>query len=242
MKFRDTETGDVFEDIVIAKKEYCHKTDYCEKCPIGCFEFARKNPAEAARLMGYEVIEDEPYDSSGTCGTCEDFTPLDSAGYGRCERNGKILPSEHKCEQKEDNMDKQDKPLSEWTLGEAQAFCKKRTESQNWEGLGAECEGCPLNVVCAITASEWDLKEAPRLTAPEIAIMRAVGAKWVSLDTSSMDEAVALWSDKPENDESGDFCSPLSVIAIVTADLFPSVKPGECIGPIDTSTTAMSGN
>ena len=134
------------------------------------------------------------------------------------------------------------KPLSEWTLGEAQAFCKKRTESQNWEGLGAECEGCPLNVVCAITASEWDLKEAPRLTAPEIAIMRAVGAKWVSLDTSSMDEAVALWSDKPENDGTGDFHSPISILAMVTADLFPSVKPGDCIGPIDTSTTAMSGN
>ena len=213
--FKNPVTGETFEDILTAKRLYCN-THPCT--PGGCKFHEATNGGLCTKWA-----QDNPEEAAELMGLVVEETPTEL----------RDTPTEELVYQK---------PLSEWTLGEAQAFCKKRTESQNWEGLGAECEGCLLNVVCAITASEWDLKEAPRLTEPEIAIMRAVGAKWVSLDTSSMDEAVALWSDKPENDESGDFCSPLSVIAIVTADLFPSVKPGDCIGPIDTSTTAMSGN
>ena len=211
--FKNPVTGETFEDIAVAKRKYC----LSHPCTSGGCKF-------------HDVVPEFR--------KCDEWAvnhPEEAAEF-----MGLVVEEAEETPDKDINVP--GKPLSEWTLGEAQAFCKKRTESQNWEGLGAECEGCPLNVVCAITASEWDLKEAPRLTDPEIAIMRAVGAKWVSLDTISIDEAVALWSDKPENDESGDFCSPLSVIAIVTADLFPSVKPGDCIGPIDTSTTAMSGN
>ncbi len=126
-------------------------------------------------------------------------------------------------------MDKQDKPLSEWTLGEAKTFCEKRTESQDWEGLGAECEGCPLNVVCAITASEWDLKEAPRLTEQEIAIMRAVGAKWLSRGTG--EAYVDLWVDEPvlaTTDKK--FYARNGTIARVHTTKMPSVKSGDCIG------------
>ena len=50
----------------------------------------------------------------------------------------------------------------------------------------------------------------PRLTEPEIAIMRAMGAKWVSFDTNSIDESVMLWSDKPDKDGNGIFSSPIS--------------------------------
>ena len=231
MKFRDPETGDVFEDIVIAKKEYCHKTDYCEKCPIGCFEFARKNPAEAARLMGYEVIDDSSSDSS----TEIDETPTDTP------TTLDDTPTEKLVKQKPRLAEVLGVEVGEhFRVGDV--GCDFWIEADGWPRSELFDRNTSSKwVVNAINHPESIIR-APRLTESEIAIMRAVGAKWVSLDTSSMDEAVALWSDKPENDESGDFCSPLSVIAIVTAARFPSVKPGECIGPIDTSTTAMSGN
>ena len=72
---------------------------------------------------------------------------------------------------------------------------------------------------------------APRLTEPEIAIMRALGAKWVSRDKGFDD--VYLWSDKPK--VSKDYeeyyipSNPGDCISSTQARLFPSVKSGDCI-------------
>ena len=188
-------------------------------------------PTEEDEMKCYRNGGCGPYEQL-SCGEC----PASKPEYNSGENDGKT---------------KHDKPrLAEVLgvdIGERFAF---RDGDKELPGLYVDSDGyiwgngyCVSNfVLCSLINHPESIIRAPRLTEPEIAIMRAVGAKWVSLDTSSMDEAVALWSDKPENDESGDFCSPLSVIAIVTAARFPSVKPGECIGPIDTSTTAMSGN
>ena len=126
-------------------------------------------------------------------------------------------------------MDKQDKPLSEWTLGEVQALCEKR----NGDGC---CDGCPFaNVIgnCTLRGlpEEWDLKEAPRLTEQEIAIMRAVGAKWVSRDDNSV--IVNIWSKKPEK-HNGGYEMPFSCVCSIDPRLFPSVHPGECIAVENT--------
>ncbi len=203
--FKNPVTGETFEDIAVAKTKYC----LSHPCTSGGCKF-------------HDVV---PPPSGVPCSDWAAAHPEEAA-----ELMGLVVEEETSAE----DINVPGKSLSEWTLGEAQAFCKKRTESQDWEGLGAECEGCPLNVVCAITASEWDLKEAPRLTEPEIAIMRAVGAKWVSFDTNSIDEIVILWWNKPDKDGNGDFSSPISVLATVTAELFPSVKPGDCIGLEET--------
>lgn len=72
----------------------------------------------------------------------------------------------------------------------------------------------------------------PRLTEPEIAIMRAVGARWVSRDPRS-ESQVELYSEKPEYRADGEFVpqSGKKCVAIIyDAERFPSVKPGECIG------------
>ena len=126
-------------------------------------------------------------------------------------------------------MDKQDKPLSEWTLGEVQALCEKR----NGDGC---CDGCPFaNVIgnCTLRGlpEEWDLKEAPRLTAPEIAIMRAVGAKWVSRDENRYDGSVDLWMEKPLYGDGmyNNTCENGLAATIHNSALFPSVHPGDCI-------------
>ncbi len=89
-------------------------------------------------------------------------------------------------------------------------------------------EGTAWEVIYAINHPESIIR-APHLTEPETAIMRAVGAKWVSLDANLIDESVMLWSDKPDNDGDGDFSSTTSALAAVAEELFPSVQPGECI-------------
>ena len=122
-------------------------------------------------------------------------------------------------------MDKQDKPLSEWTLGEVNQMCKDKSDCKTCIFINKNKTTCKL----AGPASLWKLEEKPHLTDPEIAIMRAVGAKWVSLDANLIDESVMLWSVKPDKYGDGSFHSPISVLAAVAEELFPSVKPGECI-------------
>lgn len=66
MKFRNPETGEVLS-ISDAVDHYCKKR-WCDNCalrePVGdpdkvCADWAETHPYEAARLMGYEVLEDE---------------------------------------------------------------------------------------------------------------------------------------------------------------------------------------
>lgn len=66
MKFRNPETGKVFEDMTAARFAFCRMK--CKSCPISCFQnedetrcdiFCCDHPHEAARLMGYEVVEDK---------------------------------------------------------------------------------------------------------------------------------------------------------------------------------------
>ena len=73
MKFRNLKTGKIENDIYDASAEFCSTQDNCRKCPLeqhkkGCDIWCGTYPYEAARLMGYQVVEDEP---SGNCGQLE---------------------------------------------------------------------------------------------------------------------------------------------------------------------------
>lgn len=68
MKFRNPETGEVLS-ISDAVDHYC-KQRWCDNCalrePVGdpdkvCADWAEYHSHEAARLMGYEVVEDEQF-------------------------------------------------------------------------------------------------------------------------------------------------------------------------------------
>lgn len=74
MKFRNKETGEEFPYIQAARVSFCLYRENaammaCYTCKLssrnngehsGCVEFCEEHPHEAARLMGYEVVEDEP--------------------------------------------------------------------------------------------------------------------------------------------------------------------------------------
>ncbi len=173
------------------------------------------------------------------CGDCDKLDrercyPTAPPKYD-CKITGQCHRLDDVCDVKEE-MDKQNgfvmdinvpgKPLSEWTLGEAQAFCRERVKSRDWGEFGKECEDCLLNGVCALPVEEWNRS---RLTEHEIATMRVFGGRWVSRD--AFDEAdVMLWADKPEFNEG--VYSPSKIgsgLASCRAKFFPSVHPGECI-------------
>lgn len=71
MKFRNPERGEVVTDVQ-AHGQFCRGRSCCE-CPMNqtqenCIGFRRSRPHEAARLMGYEVVEDDAVE--GMCCDC----------------------------------------------------------------------------------------------------------------------------------------------------------------------------
>ena len=67
---------------------------------------------------------------------------------------------------------------------------------------------------------------APRLTEPEIAICKAVGAKWVAREKDSA--WVTLHLEKPEQFQPGNY-GYRDYIGTLDENLFPSVALGACI-------------
>ena len=65
MKFRNPETGEVFEDITEARFAFCESN--CRECPISCWNnadetrcdiYCHNYPVEAAHTMEYEILND----------------------------------------------------------------------------------------------------------------------------------------------------------------------------------------
>ena len=129
MEFRNSDTGEVALTIDQALERFCDRKQDCDYCELRepvqqykgtrhpCHEYARANQHEAARLMGYEVVEDD------SCKSCTHYKGESICGLHSL--NVEIDPDD-KCvawEKKEANMDK---PLKDWTLGECQEYCVKQ--------------------------------------------------------------------------------------------------------------------
>lgn len=68
-------------------------------------------------------------------------------------------------EGKEAPIEKTDKPLSEWTLEEIKAHCKRLEGHCHECHFGAENGDCNI---CAMIPQDWDLTEKPRFTEEEV--------------------------------------------------------------------------
>ena len=106
MRFR-SKTGEVALTIEQALEQFCDSKKDCDYCELRepvqqyagtkrpCHEYVRANPHEAARLMGYEVVEDDEPRTCFNCIGCEiekDFDPQEGC--------------KNWVKRKEDNMDK----------------------------------------------------------------------------------------------------------------------------------------
>ena len=157
MKFRDPKTGEMcgLQGLLLAwiRFRMHHDTDW-----------AKENVEEVARLMGYEVVEDDGY-----------FTENERKSYrDMLNRGGKPTGNNIEDLMGEANMDK---PLKDWTLGELKEYCGTAVY-QCHKGI------CPFKNICDRITSEnqgdyvvpgdWDPTDHPRLTQQEVEVAKAI--------------------------------------------------------------------
>lgn len=156
MKFKDPATGEVFHTIRQAVQNHCSLHCNSRACPYwesaGCVGMLKRytvdNPHEAARLMGYEVVEDD----------CD---------QSQISRNSV-------AKKEEANMDK---PLKDWTLGEIKRCCvesKQNCEKCPVSGEYKTTSDCKL----AIFPAHWDLDDKTRFTEQEVERAKAIKVLW----------------------------------------------------------------
>ena len=156
-KFKNPETGEMcgLQGLLLAwiRFRMHHDTDW-----------AKENVEEVARLMGYEVVEDDGY-----------FTENERKSYrDMLNRGGKPTGNNIEDLMGEANMDK---PLKDWTLGELKEYCGTAVY-QCHKGI------CPFKNICDRITSEnqgdyvvpgdWDLTDHPRFTQQEVEVAKAI--------------------------------------------------------------------
>ena len=155
MKFRKITEYSMEE----ANNEFCERQKSCDTCPLdepshkkedtSCVDWCNEHPHEAARLMGYEVVEDEKR---------------------LVEHQDKETGDLYYTVEKDANMDK---PLKDWTLGEAKEYCTSRNGNCaddcifSKKGIGMVCGIAPKPVW-------WTLPEKPRFTEQEAKVASAI--------------------------------------------------------------------
>ena len=168
-----------------------------------------EKPEEFVALMGYEVVED---DAQNTCNDCGYYRGNKVCGFK--DFNIQIAP-EQGCAvwkpKKEDNMDK---PLKDWTLGEAKEYCTSRNGNCaddcifSKKGIGMVCGIAPKPVW-------WTLPEKPRFTEQEVEILKHMAsAGIVSIKRKSI--AQISWD-----------AGTMGGVMIVPPRFLPSIRPGQ---------------
>lgn len=199
MKFKDSATEEVFHTIRQAVQNHCSFHCNDRVCPYwenaGCVGMLKRytvdNPHEAARLMGYEVVY-EPGD---------DTSPIEDVSKA-FSRIGK-----------EANMEK---PLKDWTLGEAKEYCTSRNGNCaddcifSKKGIGMVCGIAPKPVW-------WTLPEKPRFTEQEVKRAKAIQVMWP--DAKEV---------RVRNGAQGEIeyrvCTGCAVLGVLYGDVFPTME------------------
>lgn len=163
MRFRSN-AGEIALTIEQALEQFCDSKQDCDYCELRelvqqyagtkkpCHEYVRNNPTEAARLMGYEAVEDGH--DGDTAGISDAFNRM----------------AKEMRESGEKDEASMDKPLKDWTLVEVEANCQQKARCKDCDMLrqnGYECRfsGGPYL---------WDLSDKPRFTEQEVERAKAI--------------------------------------------------------------------
>ena len=202
MKLRNKETGKIIE----AHCENCGAgSGGCEllyETDIPC-EALRGNPAYfVASLTGYEVVEEHTQ--------THEKTHVDAIKNARVHLE-------------EANMDK---PLKDWTLGEAKEYCTSRNGNCaddcifSKKGIGMVCGIAPKPVW-------WTLPEKPRFTQQEVEDAKTIKRMFGADNFTHIHKDEDGWPemmDGPGEDGNVGWCS-----IGMEEGMFPSLRPNETV-------------
>lgn len=206
MKFRNPETGEIMALEEVGKTP-CKHDGPCITCEIykehgHCMDYLKKYPHEAASLMGYEVVEEH--------------TQTHEKTHADAIENARV-------QSEEANMDK---PLKDWTLGEAKEYCTSRNGNCaddcifSKKGIGMVCGIAPKPVW-------WTLPEKPRFTEQEVedakTIKRMFGAD-IFTHIHKDEDGWPEMMDGPGEDGNVGWCS-----IGMEEGMFPSLRPNETV-------------
>ena len=222
MKFRDKKTGqEVSENIREIADGYCMAHDcFWDKCPMEdaakgepCAEWIKAHPIEAARLMGFEVVEDEKEDSMFYSQSLEVLNPAKAI---------------REAKEKEANMDK---PRICEVLGVEVGEDVKYRHTDGTEENICVCEGgriiisslsCKLPTVAvlinAINHPDRIIRK-PRFTQQEVERAKAIKVLLPEINAIKYDGA---WTQCLEIVDGTYFQRE-----VITRHLFPSVEKGQ---------------
>ena len=148
MRFKNIKDGNIIGSYVQLMNDFCYRHP-CEGCMIEkkshgfCIKWIKDHPYEAAALMGYEVVDKH--------------TPTHEKTHADAIENARVHLEEA-------NMDK---PLKDWTLGEAKEYCTSRNGNCADDCIFSK-KG--IGMVCGIATKPvwWTLPEKPRFTQQEV--------------------------------------------------------------------------
>ena len=224
MKFRNPETGEVLS-ISNAVDHYCKKR-WCDNCalrePVGdpdkvCADWAETHPHEAARLMGYEVVEEDGHFTKDERKAYQDM--LNWAGKSTGVKIEDLMQDFDRSQKSRNSVAKKeeanmDKPLKDWTLGELKTEC----EAHNG------CVGCHFegSAFCTqkcteLCPSKWDLSEKPRFTQQEVERAKAIKVLYPEICYIKNDDGWLRGLTKGKE----------SIFLDRVLSWFPSVQPGQ---------------
>ena len=139
-----------------ANNEFCERQKSCDTCPLdepshkkentSCVDWCNEHPHEAARLMGYEVVEEH--------------TQTHEKTHADAIENARVHSEEA-------NMDK---PLKDWTLGELKDYCHRAPH----DCIGCKVKGDRNNCPFDGEPAKWILDEKPRFTQQEVEVAKAI--------------------------------------------------------------------
>lgn len=203
MKFRNPKTGEEFSTIFEALTAECVKYHTCEGCPLQ----SSNNSCMSCRVYA----ENHPDEAAQRLG----LEVIEDGHTAHKPRVAELLGVE---------------VGQKWRV-----VCPE--EGVDSGEIWLNEKGYPINhpasygivLLCTALNHPESIIKSPHLAEPEIAVCKAIGAKWVSHDSTG--DSVDLWLNKPVK-HNGMFSigdEDEEALAVIADILFPSVRPGDLI-------------
>ena len=205
MKFRDPKTGKVYQNARAALDSFpCPQRVSCENCKFGgnkCTEkWVNEHPHEAARLMGYEVVEEH--------------MQTREKSHADAIENARV-------HLEETNMDKPRicevlvvEPEERFSIGQYEYWVDQNGDM--WCEVGAEGKMACGGVLCAAINHPDRIIRKPRFTRQEVERAKAIRVIYpTAYRLEEADPLIRVW------DKEG------KLLSHVDTALFPSHQPGQ---------------